>query len=259
MFALQCNAWMSFSESWYHQKGAVIFFGMILSLSVYLIGQWLFKKTNGLFIFQPLFVAMILGIFLIWLFAKWYHMPTAAFYNKVYLPGGKIIFWFLNPATIAFAIPLYRRNDIVKKYAIEILLSLFIGIIISFILMFYVAKLFGLSTTAVASMLPQAATTAIALPISTAIGGSAALTAMACILNAVIIYALGDQLIRWFKLSKDPVGLGLGLGTAGHTVGSAKALEYGSIEGSMAAIAVVIISVVVDIVVPPLAHILGIF
>lgn len=50
------------------------------------------------------------------------------------------------------------------------------------------------------------------------------------------------------KISK--VGTGLGLGSAGHTVGSAKALQLGSIEGAMASVAVVIVSLAMDILVP---------
>ncbi len=117
--------------------------------------------------------------------------------------------------------------------------------------------MFGLDDSAIAAMLPQAATTAIALPISTAIGGNFSITAMAVILNAVIIYALGDWLVKFFRLDKSRIGTGLGLGTAGHTVGSAKALEMGSIEGSMASIAVVVIGVVVDLIVPTFAHFIG--
>jgi len=68
---------------------------------------------------------------------------------------------------------------------------------------------------------------------------------------------LGDWLVKFFHVNSDPIGAGLGLGTAGHTVGSAKALQLGSIQGSMASIAVVVISIVVDIVVPPFASMMG--
>ena len=232
-------------------------FGIFLSLVVYLIGQWLFKIGKGFFLFQPLFVGMVLGIFILFLLAKAFGTTTATFYKSAYLPGGNIIFWFLNPATIAFAIPLYRRNDIVKRFWPVIILSLIVGLVISLFAIYGVAKLFHLNDVGIASMLPQAATTAIAMPIATAIGGNAAITAMACILNAVIIYALGDWLVKFFKVNSDPIGAGLGLGPAGHTVGSAKALQLGSIQGSMASIAVVVISIVVDVVVPPFASLMG--
>ncbi|KRN80945.1 antiholin-like protein LrgB [Ligilactobacillus acidipiscis] len=233
-------------------------FGVFLSLAVFMIGQWFFKKSNGFFLFQPLFVAMVLGIAILVVLGKSFDVSTAQVYAKTYKPGGDIIFWFLTPATIAFAVPLYKRNDVVKKNWGIILSSLVIGTIVSLFAITIVAKSFGLDEIGVASMLSQSATTAIALPLTSAIGGNASVTAMACILNAVIIYALGNKLVKWFKLKEDPVGAGLGLGTAGHTIGSAFALEMGSVEGAMAAVAVVVIGLVDNLVVPVFAHLMGI-
>lgn len=233
-------------------------FGVFLSLAVFMIGQWLFKKSNGFFLFQPLFVAMVLGIAILVVLGKSFDVSTAQVYAKTYKPGGDIIFWFLTPATIAFAVPLYKRNDVVKKNWGIILSSLVIGTIVSLFAITIVAKSFGLDKIGVASMLSQSATTAIALPLTSAIGGNASVTAMACILNAVIIYALGNKLVKWFKLKENPVGAGLGLGTAGHTIGSAFALEMGSVEGAMAAVAVVVIGLVDNLVVPVFAHLMGI-
>ena len=252
--------WVNFFGNALDPKvGGMAFFGIFLSLAVFLIGKYLFKISKGFFLFQPLFVGMVLGIFILWLMAKWFGVSLPTFYQSAYKPGGDIIFWFLNPATIAFAIPLYRRNDVVKKFWLEIILSLIVGMIISLFIIYYVSTRLGLDNTMIASMLSQAATTAIAMPISGAVGGIPAVTAMACIINAVLIYALADFLIKIFRLNSDPVGAGLGLGTAGHTVGSAKAVQLGSIQGAMASIAVVVISIVVDIVVPPFAHMMGLF
>lgn len=50
-------------------------------------------------------------------------------------------------------------------------------------------------------MLPQGATTAIALPVSADIGGIKELTSLAVILNGVIIYALGSKLIKLFNIT----------------------------------------------------------
>ncbi|ARW20041.1 Antiholin-like protein LrgB [Pediococcus pentosaceus] len=65
-----------------------------------------------------------------------------------------------------------------------------------------VSKLFGLSKVSIAAMLPQAATTAVAMPIAKSIGGDPAVTAMVCIINAVIIYALAEFLIKFSSLKK---------------------------------------------------------
>lgn len=232
-------------------------FGVALSLVLFIIGQGLFKISKGFFLFQPLFFAMVTGILVLVVMAHGFNMSPAAFYTKTYKPGGDLIFWFLTPATIAFAVPLYQRNDVIKQNWAIILFSLLIGTLVSLFIITGLAKFIGLSRVGVASMLSQSATTAIALPLSTAVGGNAAVTAMACILNAVLIYALGNQFVKWFQLSKDPLGTGLGLGTAGHTVGSAFALKLGSVQGAMAAVAVVIIGLVDNLVVPLFAKIMG--
>ena len=136
---------------------------------------------------------MVAGIIVLVLLAKGLGTDVKTLYTQAYKPGGDLIFWFLNPATIAFAVPLYKKNDAVKKYWKEIISSLIIGMVVSLVIIVAISKAIGLSQASTASMLPQATTTAIALPIAHAIGGNTAITAMACILNAVIIYALGKN------------------------------------------------------------------
>ncbi|WP_232298613.1 LrgB family protein [Companilactobacillus ginsenosidimutans] len=239
------------------------FFGILVSIVVYLIGVFLFRKTKGFFLFQPLFVGMVLGIFILWTIQHLTGESAQTVY-EAYWNGGKgnsiganFLFWMLGPATIAFAVPLYKRNDLVKKYWVEILLSLIVGLFISFGIIYLASKALGLPNRVISSLLPTAATTAIAMPLAQGIGGEPAITAMTCILNAVIILAIGDQLVKWFKLDKDPIGVGLGLGTSGKTVGSAKAVELGSIQGAMASISLVVIGVVTDLVVPIFAKWVG--
>lgn len=229
-------------------------FGIFISLSVFLIGQYLFKVSHNFFLFQPLFVGTVLGIIVLLTLAPMFHMSLPDFYLKAYKPGGDLIFFFLNPATIAFAIPLYQKRDVIRKYWLEILGALIVGLFIAMILIYGLSRLMGLNNAETASMLPMAATTAIALPLSSSIGGIASFTALACIINAVIIYALGKQFIKWFHLTDDPIPTGLGLGASGHTIGSALALELGQIQGAMAAISVVLVGIATNILVPILAQ-----
>lgn len=238
------------------------FWGIFLTIFVYWIGQKLFKKYP-IFIFQPLFIGMVLGITILICLSGLFKQPISVLY-KQYKSGGDLIFWFLSPATMAFAVPLYKKRELVKKYWLKITSTLLLGLTIALFLIFFLSKLFGLSKLASIAMLPQAATTAIALPISAVIAGggqsgtvASTITAMAVIVNAVVIYALGDKLIRWFNLDKDPIGLGLSFGTAGHAIGSAKAIEIGETEGAMASISMVIIGLIVDLVVPIFAKIVG--
>lgn len=228
------------------------FFGIGLSILVYGIGEYLYHKTNRFVLFQPLFFGMLLGIGLLVLIASILKAPVQKVY-EAYQVGGDWLFWFVAPATVSFAVPLYKRNDIFKKHwdviVIALGLSLF-GI-------YGISRLLGLTDAALGAMLVQAATTAIALPVAESVGGDQAIAAFAVILNSVLIYALGDHFIRWFKLHKNPLGAGLGFGIAGNAVGATKAIEVSEAAGATGAIAFVIAGILVNFMVPGFAQLIG--
>ena len=222
------------------------YFGILVSLIPFVIAPYFYKKTNGFFLLAPLFVSMVAGIAFLKL--------TGISYEN-YKIGGDIINFFLEPATICFAIPLYRKREVLKKYWLQIFGGIAVGTIIALLLIYLVAITFQFGNQIIASMLPQASTTAIALPVSDGIGGVKELTSLAVILNAVVISALGAKIVKLFKIS-NPIARGLALGTSGHTLGVAAAKELGETEESMGSIAVVIVGVIVVAVVPILAPIL---
>lgn len=195
-------------------------FGVLLTVGTFFIGQILFKKSKGFFLFAPLFVGMVLGIGVLLL---------TGISFKDYNKGGQIVSFFLEPATIAFAIPLYKRRDVLKKYWLQIIGGITLSSIVAVFGIYIIFTAMKLGTIVTASMLPQAATTAIAMPTSVAIGGSGELTSLACILNAVIIYALAKPLVNMFKI-KDPIAKGIALGTAGHSRSTFSTLEHSFIN-----------------------------
>lgn len=224
------------------------YIGIIISLVVFEIGVFLFKKSKNFFLFTPLFVAMVLGGIVL--------KVTGISYEQ-YNEGGKYISFFLEPATVAFAIPLYKKRDVLKKYWFEIVLALTIGSIGSLFSVIVVGKLIHMHPAIIASILPQAATTAIAVPISESIGGVASITAFTVIFNGVLTYALGKMALRYFRI-KDEIAQGLSLGAAGHALGVAVSMELGETETAMASIAVVIVGLVTVVVVPIFAPFIGI-
>ena len=113
----------------------------------------------------------------------------------------------------------------IKKYWLQIFGGIAVGTIIALLLIYLVAITFQFGNQIIASMLPQAATTAIALPVSDGIGGVKELTSLAVILNAVVISALGAKIVKLFKIS-NPIARGLALGTSGHTLGVAAAKNW---------------------------------
>nr|MDH3153599.1 LrgB family protein [Bacillus licheniformis] len=107
------------------------YFGIVVSLAAFGTGTFLFKKSNGFFLFTPLFVAMILGIAF---------LKIGGFSYEDYKSGGDIIKFFLEPATIAFAIPLYKQADKLKKYWPQILGAIIAGSVCSVAVVYLIAN-----------------------------------------------------------------------------------------------------------------------
>ena len=82
-----------------------LYFGVFISLFAYLIGMEL-KKKFGWPVLNPLLVAIILVI----AFLK----ATGIIYTD-YNEGASYISYFLTPATVCLAIPLYKQLELLKK------------------------------------------------------------------------------------------------------------------------------------------------
>ncbi|MCP8588578.1 antiholin-like protein LrgB, partial [Acinetobacter baumannii] len=154
------------------------YFGILLSVIPFFLATILFEKTNRFFLFAPLFVSMVFGVAFLYLTGIPY---------KTYKIGGDIIYFFLEPATICFAIPLYKKREVLVKHWHRIIGGIGIGTVVALLIILTFAKLAQFANDVILSMLPQAATTAIALPVSAGIGGIKELTSLAVILNGVII------------------------------------------------------------------------
>lgn len=222
------------------------YIGIVISFVAFGIGTFLFKKTNGFFLFTPLFVAMILGVIIL--------KATDINYEQ-YNQGGTVISFFLEPATIAFAIPLYKKRELLQKYWVEIVAAITIGSAVSVTSIVAVGKLIRMHPQMMVSLLPQAATTAIAVPISESMNGIVSLTAFAVIFNAVIIYATGKMALKFFHIN-NPIAKGLALGSAGHALGVSVGIELGETEAAMASISMILVGVITVIVVPLSASLL---
>ncbi len=84
-----------------------------------------------------------------------------------YKIGGDIIYFFLEPATICFAIPLYKKREVLVKHWHRIIGGIGIGTVVALLIILTFAKLAQFANDVIfCQYVPQAATTAIALSIS---------------------------------------------------------------------------------------------
>lgn len=219
--------------------GTSLYFGMLLSVGAYLLGVWLRKKT-GLSVLNPLLVSILAVI----VFLKVFHVSYEA-YNA----GGAYLSYFLTPATVCLAIPLYRQLELLLSNKLAVGASILTGVIGSAGSIYVMARGFGLDHQLYVSLLPKSITTAIGMGVSEEAGGIVTLTVVSIIVTGIIGNIIADVIFKVLKI-EEPMAKGLALGTSAHAIGTAKALELGEVEGAMSSLAIAVAGVLTVIVVP---------
>lgn len=202
------------------------FFSLALCIFCYAIGLWINKKTKWTLL-NPLLIAILLVIAVLLLLK----IPYDAF-----AVGGDFIALFLAPATTVMAVSIYHQFDTLKKNWLPVLSGILVGSVVSIGTVFLLSRLFLLDETITHSFLPKSSTTAIAIEISRQSGGIEPITIAAVLLTGILGAILAPLLIKLFRI-KDPIAIGVGLGTCSHSIGTSKAFELGEVEGSMSSIA----------------------
>lgn len=221
-------------------------FSILISLISFEFGLFLYKKTK-LSIFNPLLISIIIVIFVL----KSLNIPL-----KEYNAGGQLISFFLGPSTVILAVPLYKKIDLLKKNIVPILLGISIGSVIGMISIIFMCHIFKLSTAINLSLLPKSVTTPIGQSVSKQIGGIPAVTVAAIILTGVFGSIIGPLVFKLFKI-KDPVAMGIALGTSSHAIGTTKAIEIGETQGAMSSLSIGVAGLITVIAAPILVKILS--
>jgi predicted murein hydrolase (TIGR00659 family) len=202
-------------------------FGILISLVAFEIGLWANKKTKQPLI-NPLLIALLLIVFIL----KGFDISLED-YNK----GGQIISFFLGPATVALAIPLYKNVKLLKTNALPIIGSIIIGSSAGIVSILLMAKLFDLDIKLGLSLAPKSITTPIGIEVAKQLGGIPEITVVAIIVTGLTGAIFAESLFKLLKFN-DPVAKGLAIGASSHALGTTKALEMGEVEGAMSSLAI---------------------
>lgn len=217
-----------------------VFFGVFISIITYEIGV-LIKKKLKLAIFNPLLISIALIIVLLLAF----HIK----YN-VYESGAQYLSYFLTPATVALAVPLYEQIEPLKKNWKAVVAGILSGALTSALCVLAVALIFQLDHKQYVTLLPKSITTAIGMGLSEELGGIVTITVAVIVVTGVIGNMFAESICKLFHIT-DPVAKGIGIGSASHAMGTAKAMEMGEIEGAMSSLSIAVsglLTVVVSII-----------
>lgn len=206
-----------------------VFFGVFVSLAAYFIGT-LLKKKFRLGIFNPLLISIIVTIAVLLIFKVDY---------KTYNEGAKYISYLLTPATVCLAVPLYEQFEQLKKNWKAVFSGIISGMLTSLCCILLFATVFDFDHQTYVTFLPKSITTAIGMGVSDELGGYVSVTVAVIIITGVLGNILADFVYKLFRI-KDPIAKGVGLGSASHAIGTAKAMELGEVEGAMSSLSIVI-------------------
>lgn len=214
-------------------------FGVGLTLVVYALAQKL-KKTYKSPLLNPVLVSTIVIIAVLVVMNVSY---------EDYFNGGSMVSFFVGPATVALAMPLYRNRALFFNNVVPIMSGVIFGVVGSVVTTTILSKLFDLGNEITVSIVPHNVTTAIAADLAKTYNGIESLTVASVIITGVTGAIIGPIIFKKLGLT-NPVAQGISMGTASHAVGTARALEIGEKQGAMSSVAIVLAGVVMTIVMP---------
>ena len=157
--------------------------------------------------------------------------------------------YLLLPATVALAIPLYEKLDLLKANAAAIIAGISVGTLVSLGSALALALALHLTQEQYATLLPKSVTTAISMDVAAELGGIAALTGAIVILTGIAGSLLAETVCKAFHIT-DPIAKGVGIGTSAHAVGTSKALQMGEVEGAMSGLSIAVAGVLTAVLCP---------
>lgn len=221
-------------------------FGLTLTLGVYLGAARVSKRFGHHPLANPvLWSIAVIGALLL----------TCGVSYADYLRGANIVAFFLGPATVALALPLYRQRAQIRAATVPIIGAVLVGVVVAVLAGVGVTRLLGGSDALARSMAPKSATAPVAIAVSGQLGGLPALTAALTILTGILGAVLGPLLLSALRL-RDPRLRGLAIGTASHGIGTSRALQEGHTTGAFSALAMAVSTVVTPVTVAVLLPLL---
>ena len=200
----------------------------------------LINRITGKAIFNPL----LLGSIFVIIFLSVCKIPYAD-----YKASAAPVNYLLLPATVALAIPLYEKWDLLRENAAAIIAGISVGTLVSLGSALALALALDLTQEQYATLLPKSVTTAISMDVAAELGGIAALTGAIVIVTGIVGALLAETVCKLFHIT-DPIAKGVGIGTSAHAVGTSKALQMGEVEGAMSGLSIAVAGVLTAVLCP---------
>jgi predicted murein hydrolase (TIGR00659 family) len=152
------------------------------------------------------------------------HEPYAT-YNR----GGNFLTWWLGPATVALAVPMYRNGLALRSSLPRLALIVFIAAAVGMLTAGGTAWLLGAPRAVVLSAIPKSVTTPIAIEVCRQLGGIPQITIAMVILAGVLGATFGPFLLGIFGVWENRA-VGAAVGSASHGIGTASLVRRSEMQ-----------------------------
>lgn len=213
---------------------------IIITLSAYKIGIIIYEKTGKNALLQPIVIAYVIMLPI---------LIMAQIPYKQYFESVSILHFFLGPATVALALPLYKNLKLIQSYFLPILITLVAGGIFTILSAIAILWLFGASKITMLSMTTKSVTAPITLITAQDIGAIPSLAMGFVVITGLLGALFGTFIFKLLKIKHD-AAKGFALGLISHAVGTARAFEISENAAAFSALAMGLIGVFIAVLLP---------
>ena len=217
---------------------------LIVTISAYKIGIIIYEKTGKRALAQPMIIALML-ILPIVIYTK---VPFQTYFQSL-----NFLHFFLGPATVALAVPLYKNLKYIQAYFIPITITLFVGGLFAILSALGILWLFGASKATMLSMTTKSITTPIGIILAQDIGAVVSLSIGFIAITGLLGVLFRDVVFKWFNIKSD-AAKGFSLGLVAHALGTSSAVEISENAAAFAALAMGLSGIATAILLPLAIH-----
>lgn len=225
---------------WHHDLLHSPLFALTLTVACFQGCNWVYRRLNHF----PLLHPTVIGAILVAVLLSQLNLPYRQYYE-----GNQLLMFWLGPATVALAVPLYQQLHLIRQMALPIVTTFCCGAIFAAGSALAIAWLLGARETTLLSLAPKSVTTPIAINLADAIGGLTTLAAGAVAITAVVGISAAPLVFRLLKV-EDPKIWGFCLGITAHGMGTARAFEMNPVAGAFSSLAMCLTGALTAVLIP---------
>ena len=170
-----------------------------------------------------------------------------------YFAGAQFIHFLLGPAVVSLGWPLWERRALLRRSWRPLLIAALVGGSVASASAAALGLVLDLPGPVVASLATKSVTAPVAMGIAEKIGGVPALAAVFAAITGILSALIGKPIFDALRIPKNLSGWmarGFALGTAGHGVGAARAIQVNPDAGALAGLALGLQVLLASILIP---------